>query len=206
MLAVFNILSGLSSPNEKLNKVLYSPINLRNHVYKLIDREIKFAEKGKRAEIILKLNSLSDEEMMDKLYKAAKKGVKITIICRGICSIKPKKNITIKSIVGRFLEHSRIYYFRNGGSGKYYISSADLLTRNLDRRIEVMVRIDNNDLEDKLGHILDTMIMDKSNSFAMDRHGKYHKLKGDFDSHQWFINEAETKISLKLPKDKKKKK
>lgn len=206
MLAVFNILSGLSSPNEKLNKVLYSPINLRAHVYKLIDNEVKQVEKGRKGEIILKLNSLSDEEVVDRLYKAAKKGVKITIICRGICSIKPKKNITIKSIVGRFLEHSRIYYFRNGGSGKYYISSADLLTRNLDRRIEVMVRIDNDVLENKLGHILDAFIMDRSNSFIMDRNTVYHKMKGDFNSHQWFIDEAENKISLKLPKDKKKKK
>ena len=204
MLAVFNILSGLSNPNDDLNKVLYSPINLRSRLYKLIDNEIKHVEKGKKGEIILKLNSLSDEEMVNKLYKAAKKGVNITIICRGICSIKPKKNITIKSIVGRFLEHSRIYYFKNGGNNKYYISSADLLTRNLDRRIEIMVRVDNKELEGKLKHILDTMIMDECNSFIMDKDGIYHRRSGMFDSHQWFINEAESKISLKLPKDKKK--
>lgn len=203
LLNVFNILSGVSSPDDPLTSVFYSPINLRSKLNKLIDREIEFAKKGKKAGIVLKLNSLSDEDMVKRLYKAAEKGVKIYIICRGVCSIKPKKNIYIKSIVGRFLEHSRIYYFRNNKSPEYYISSADLLTRNLDRRVEVLVGLKDDDIKEKVQYIIDVMKRDERNSFEMKDNGEYKYIGGDFDCHQWFIDNCSETLKVKLPKKKK---
>ena len=204
LLNVFNILSGLSAPESDLeSQVFYSPINLRRKINSLIDNEIKHAKKGRNAQIILKMNSLSDPDMVKRLYKAAKSGVQIYIICRGVCSIKPNKNIYIKSIVGRFLEHSRIYCFNNNKDPKYFISSADLLTRNLDRRVEVLVGIKDDDVKDNIQYILDVMMRDDKNSFYMKESGKYKYLKGDFDSHQWFIDNATSSLKMKLPKKKK---
>ena len=190
LLNIFNILSGVSTPDDGLQRVFYAPLNLRKRLLKNIDREIQFAKKGKKAEIFLKLNSISDIEMVNKLYEAADKGVEIYIICRGICSIVPRENIYIKSIVGRFLEHSRIYYFRNGGNDEYYISSADLLTRNLDRRIEILFLVKDASAIKKLKHMMKVFKEDRRNSFKMNEHGNYLKLPGDFDCHQWFINKS----------------
>lgn len=205
LLHVFNILSGISTPDEKLQRVFYAPVNLRKRLIKNIDREIEFAKKGKKAEIFLKLNSISDIEMINKLYEAADKGVEIYIISRGICSIVPRKNIYIKSIVGRFLEHSRIYYFKNGGGKheEYYISSADLLTRNLDRRVETLLLINDPECVRKLKRIISALKEDKKNSFKMDEEGKFKKIKGDFDVHQYFIDVAEQRSKLKIHKNKK---
>lgn len=203
LLHIFNILSGISTPDEKLQRIFYAPVNLRKRLIKNIDREITFAKKGKKAEIFLKLNSINDQEMVNKLYEAADKGVKIYIISRGICSIVPTKNIYVKSIVGRFLEHSRIYYFYNGGNTEYYISSADLLTRNLDRRVEVLLLLKDPLSIKKLKNIINVFKSDRKNSFEMDKDGKYKKMKGDFDCHQWFIDKADKKLNLKITKRKK---
>jgi polyphosphate kinase len=197
LLMIFNILSGQSKPDEKLEKVFYAPVNLRKKLIKLIDNEISFAKKGKKAEIFIKCNSISDEIMVDKLYEAAKAGVKINIICRGICSIVAVKNIKIKSIIGRFLEHSRLYYFKNGKNHEYYISSADLLTRNLDRRIELLINLKDSSTVKQIEWMMDVFKADEANSWLQSEKGELFKVKGDFDSHQWMIDYSDVKKSKK---------
>jgi polyphosphate kinase len=129
-------------------------------------------EKGSDGYIFMKVNSLSDKDIVDKLYEASDAGVKIQIICRGICSIKAIGNISIKSIVGEYLEHSRIYKFGKTES-KYFISSADLLTRNLDRRVEILVNISDSPIKDKLEKIINVLLEDEVNSFIMNESGDY---------------------------------
>jgi polyphosphate kinase len=205
LINIFNILSGVSSPDEKLQKVFYAPTNLRKKIIKNIDREIGYAKKGKKAEVFLKLNSINDPEIINKLYEAADKGVEVYIICRGICSLVAKKNLYVKSIVGRFLEHSRIYYFRNDDKPEYYIASADLLTRNLDRRIEILLNINTQECTRKLANIIKVFKEDRANSFRMDDDGSYKKLKGEFDCHQWFVDNADmTEKKVKFAKRDKK--
>ena len=126
--------------------------------------------------------------MVNKLYEAADKGVKIYIICRGICSIVPRENLFIKSIVGRFLEHSRIYYFKNDKNSEYFLSSADLLTRNLDRRVETLVSLKDSNVVKKLEWIISVLKKDKRNSFMMTQKGEFGKMMGTFDSHEYLIN------------------
>jgi polyphosphate kinase len=203
LLNIFNILSGVSSPDEKLQRVFYAPVNLRKTLTKCIDKEIDNAKKGKPAGIFLKLNSISDVQIVNKLYEAADAGVKIYIICRGVCSIVHQKNIYVKSIVGRFLEHSRIYCFKNNDDPLYFISSADLLTRNLDRRVETLVSLKDKNVIDKLKEIIFILKEDKQNSFKMNEDGDYKKMKGNFDSHEWFIQSASSSLKLKIPKKKK---
>lgn len=197
LLHIFNILSGHSNPDEKLQKIYYSPVTLRKQLISCIDREIALAKKGKKAEIFMKINSLSDKIMADKIYEAADKGVSVYIICRGVCSIVPRKNLYIKSIVGRFLEHSRIYYFGNGKNHEYYISSADLLTRNLDKRVETLISLKDSAVVKQLKWIIDVYKNDNSNSFVMLKDGKWHKKKGDFSCHDWFIKHTNDRKKIK---------
>lgn len=187
LLNIFNILSGISTPDTKLQKIAYSPVTLRKTLIKCIDREIENAKRGKKSGIFIKVNSISDPIIVQKLYDAASKGVKVYIICRGICSIVSKKNIYIKSIVGRFLEHSRIYYFYNNNHEEYYISSADLLTRNLDRRIEILLSVTESNVIHKIKDIIRILKKDEANSFVMDEYGVYHRMKGNFNAHEKFI-------------------
>lgn len=190
LLHIFNILSGYSNPDEKLQKIYYSPVTLRKNLIKCIDREISNAKKGKKAEIFMKINSLSDKIMASKIYEAADKGVDIYIICRGVCSIVPRKNLYIKSIVGRFLEHSRIYYFKNNDNPEYYISSADLLTRNLDKRVEILLSLKDSNVIKHLSWIIDIYKADKANSYYIDNDGKWHHEKGNFSCFNWFIKHS----------------
>jgi polyphosphate kinase len=155
------------------------------------------AKKGKKAEIFMKINSLSDRIMADKIYEAADKGVKVYIICRGVCSIVPRKNLFIKSIVGRFLEHSRIYYFKNGSNHEYYISSADLLTRNLDKRVETLISLKDSEVIKQLEWITDVYKSDQANSFIMTKDGEWVKSKGDFSCHDWFIKHTDDMKKIK---------
>ena len=196
---IFNMISGFSAP-DKINHVYFSPRGIRKRIYQLIDREIEYTKKGKTAKVILKMNGLCDYDMIKKIYEAAKKGVKFKIICRGICSLIPRKNIEIKSIVGRFLEHSRIYYFENNGDPTVMIASADLMTRNLDRRIELMTPIKDPTCKKKLMWILKLTWKDGKNSYWMKGDG-YSKSKGKIDVHSIFVKKSIT--SMKLSKGKK---
>lgn len=197
LLHIFNILSGYSSPDEKLQKIFYSPVTLRKNIIKCINREIENVKKGKKGEIFMKMNSLSDPIMVDKLYEAADKGVNVYIVCRGICSIVPRKNLYIKSIVGRFLEHSRIYYFKNGKNSEYYISSADLLTRNLDKRVETMISLKDSNVIEMLKWMIKVFKLDEANSFEMNPSGNWIRKKGDFSCHDWFIQYSDIKKEKK---------
>ena len=161
---LFNELSGHSTKHD-YSRILVAPHSLRNSLILRIQREVKNHLDGKPSWIRLKLNSLLDEEIIASLYAAAEAGVKVEIIVRGICSIQlnnqaRRENIKVRSILGRFLEHSRIYYFRNDGADDYFIGSADVMHRNLDRRVEALVRIDSEKHKEKLKSILDDSVSD----------------------------------------------
>jgi polyphosphate kinase len=143
---LFNYLTGYSAKRD-YRKLLVAPINLRDRLESLILREIHNQKRGKRGHLIFKINSLVDEEIIRLLYEASQAGVKVDLICRGVCCLRPgipgiSDNIQVISIVGRFLEHSRIFYFRNGGKEEIYLGSADLMPRNLDRRVEVIFPVE----------------------------------------------------------------
>ena len=137
-----------------------------------IDKEIVNAKAGKLAGLRFKLNSLLDEEFVEKLYEASQAGVKIELLIRGICALQPgipgvSENIRVRSILGRFLEHSRIFHFINGGSDEYWIGSADLMHRNLDRRVESLVRIENIDHIASLNQILEAGLSELSSGWTL---------------------------------------
>jgi len=210
---LFNILSGYSNPKDKeISSIYFSPYNLRLKLTEMIDREKK---KGKKGRIVLKLNSLSDKDMIDKLYSALDKGVDVTIVCRGVCSISRRKkdgtvykNLTIKSIIGRYLEHSRIYLFGIGDDTKVFISSADMLTRNLDRRVELLVPILDSSCINKLMEILAFSIMDTANTFIVSEDDEYINCKdNEVNCHNIFMDKAISDYRLRsIPIYKKKKK
>jgi polyphosphate kinase len=153
---LFNYLTGYSSKKEYL-KLLVAPINLRSRMEALISREIEIQKSGGHGHLIFKINSLVDRKMIQLLYTASKAGVKVDLFVRGICCLRPgmpgiSDNIQVTSIVGRFLEHSRIYYFQNGGSEEIYLGSADLMPRNIDRRVEVLFPVEDKQM---IQHIRD---------------------------------------------------
>ena len=161
---LFNELSGYSTKYE-YSRILVAPHSLRKSLIAKIQRELRNHLDGKPAWIRFKLNSLLDEEIVDAIYEAADAGVKIEIVVRGICAIKfsnqaRRENIIVRSILGRFLEHSRIYYFHNSGQEEYFIGSADIMHRNLDRRVEALVRIDQDKHKARLQSILDESFSD----------------------------------------------
>lgn len=193
IITIFNILSGFSDPRDSINKIFYSPFNIRTKIYDLIEREIEHAQRGRKAFITLKLNSLSDLGIIRKLYEASEKGVRINIFCRGICSMKPiNKNIVIRSVIGRYLEHSRVYYFLNNNKPEVFISSADFLTRNLDRRVEMLVPVFDKDVRKKLFDILAAYFNDSFNTYTMNKKGHYELIDdgGTFNLHDHFMEEA----------------
>ena len=162
--AVFNMLSGYSEPLA-WNKLSLAPIWLRGKFISLINRERDNAKKGHDAHIIAKMNSLCDPGIIDALYDASAAGVKIQLIVRGICCLKQgvkglSENIEVRSIVGTFLEHSRIFYFENNGKPEIYMGSADWMPRNLDKRVEILFPVEDEDLKGRIRNILDTQLAD----------------------------------------------
>jgi polyphosphate kinase len=162
--AVFNMLTSLSSPGE-FQHLLVAPFTLRSGVLERIERELEHARAGRPAAIVVKLNALQDEEIIRALYRASQAGVSIDLIVRGICCLRPgipgvSENIRVRSIVDRFLEHSRILRFENGGEREHWIGSADWMPRNLDRRVEVMCRVRAPALRERLDGILDLYLRD----------------------------------------------
>jgi len=183
-------------------RISYSPINLREKIYSHIDYEIELARQGKPATIWVKMNNLVDQKMIDKLYKASQAGVKITCLIRGICCLVPgvkdmSENIKVISVVGRFLEHSRIICFGKGKSlpnknAKIYISSADWMSRNFDRRVETLVPIDNKTVHEQiLFQIMNTTINDNANAWILQSDGTYKKISTQgskvLNSHKYFM-------------------
>jgi polyphosphate kinase len=168
---LFNQLSGFA-PQSTYSRLLVAPKSLRSALIAKIDREIAHARAGKEAHIRLKLNSILDEEFVEKFYEASVAGVKIDLLVRGICSVQAgvpglSENITARSVLGRFLEHSRIFFFLNDGESEYWIGSADLMHRNLDRRVECLVRIYHQPHVAQLKEILDIGLSDNTQSWHL---------------------------------------
>ncbi len=196
--AVFNMLSGYSEP-KRWNRLAIAPIWLRDRFTRLIARERKFALEGKPAHIIAKMNSLCDKQIIEALYEASSAGVKIDLIVRGICCLKtgiPKvsENITVRSIVGTFLEHARIFYFENGGDPEYYMASADWMPRNLDKRVEILFPVEDPRLCSEVKHILDIQLADNRKAHILQSDGSYEKVdrrgKTALNCHEYFMEEA----------------
>ncbi len=196
--AVFNMLSGYSEPLS-WNQLSLAPLWMKDRFLYLIEREKKHAQAGENAHIIAKMNSLCDKDVIVALYEASCVGVKIDLIVRGICCLKVgipgvSENITVRSIVGNFLEHSRIYYFENGGNEEYYLSSADWMPRNLERRVEILFPILEKNLQEKIGHILDCQLRDTLKAQILQPDGTYDKIdkrgKVLFGSQDYFTEEA----------------
>jgi polyphosphate kinase len=178
---LFNFLTGYGR-DVHYERLIVAPQGLRRSIEGLIRNEMS-AEHGR---ITMKLNSLVDPAMIDLLYEASGAGVQVDLVLRGICGLRPgvpglSDNIRIRSLVGRFLEHSRIFHFANGagpGAPHYYIGSADVMPRNLDRRVEVLVRVDHPDLQHRLQEILDVELADDTLAWVLDGDGTYRRLQG----------------------------
>lgn len=204
--AVFNMLSGYSEPLG-WNKLVLAPLWLRGQLLKLIRRETENAGKGKSAHIMAKMNSLCDKEIIAALYEASCAGVKIDLIVRGICCLKAgvpglSENIHVRSIVGNFLEHSRIFYFENGGRPKLYMASADWMPRNLDKRVEIMFPVEDPKIREEVLHILEVQLADNMKAHVLQPDGSYEKmdLRGRMKicSQDQFCEEAAAAVRRKL--------
>jgi polyphosphate kinase len=195
---LFNQLSGFA-PQTSFERLLVAPRTLRSGLLERIQREIDNKKAGKPAQIRMKLNSILDEEFIDLLYKASAAGVEIELVIRGICAIRGgvpglSENIRVISILGRFLEHSRIFHFANGGENELWIGSADLMHRNLDRRVESMVMITQTDHKRMLLRALDSYLSPATAHWSMNSAGTWdRKTKGSngedlTDLHQQVIS------------------
>ena len=207
--AVFNMLSGYSEPLS-WNKLSLAPLWLKNRFVSLIEREIKWVSRGHEGRIIAKMNSLCDPVIIQTLYKASAAGVKIDLIVRGICCLKTgipgvSENISVRSIVGTFLEHSRIFYFENGGNYEIYMGSADWMPRNLDRRVELLFPVEVEENKEKALHILLAELADNVRAHMLLPDGTYEKPdkrgKVLVDSQEVFCKEAE-ETAKQVAKDK----
>lgn len=195
---VFNFLTGFSMQKEYA-RLMVAPVNLRERMVRLIKRETAHAEAGQPAHIIAKINRLTDLEIIEALYRASQAGVKIELIVRGACMLRPgvpglSQTITVRSIVGRFLEHSRIFYFLNGGDEELYIGSADWMTRNLDRRVEVVTPVLDPQSQKYLKGVLSAYLRDNVQARILNSEGTYDRPKvraGEklFNSQTWFEGE-----------------
>jgi len=168
----------------KLNKLLQSPFTLHNGLLKMIDREIEFAKKGKSAKIIIKVNAVVEEQAIQALYRASQAGVQIKLIVRGICCLRPgipgvSDNIEVRSIIGRFLEHSRVYAFMNGGDWDVYASSADLMNRNMFKRVEICFPIADKKISDRIMNDMKANLSDNSQAWLLQQDGQYLRATPD---------------------------
>lgn len=178
--AVFNMLSGYSEP-AGWNKLIVAPIWIRDRFIEMIDREKQHAAEGKPARIVAKMNSLCDKKIIEKLYEAAAAGVKIDLIIRGICCLKVgipgvSENITVRSIVGNFLEHSRIFYFYNNGREDVFMGSADWMPRNLDKRVEIVFPVEDEACKAEVTEVLKIQLEDNVKAHILQADGSYEKV------------------------------
>ncbi len=197
--AVFNMLSGYCEP-ASWNHLIVAPLWLRKKFISLIKRETKHALEGKKAYIKAKMNSLCDKEIIEALYEASNAGVQIDLVVRGICCLRAglpgvSENIRVRSIVGFFLEHSRIFIFGNNGREEIYMGSADWMPRNLDKRVEIVFPVLNDDLKEKVTHIIDVELQDNKGAYILGSDGEYTKVsrgrKPLIGSQRIFADEAE---------------
>jgi polyphosphate kinase len=177
----FNTITGFSQP-QTFQRLAAAPLTIRDTLHQMIEGEIERAKQGEKAVIRAKFNSLADTNMIKALYAASKAGVKIELLVRGICCLHPgikglSENIRVVSVVDRFLEHSRIFWFRHGGDPRVYISSADWMTRNLDKRVELMTPVDEPALREELEHVLVTGLADNVKARELGPDGVYHRVE-----------------------------
>lgn len=192
---VFNVITGYSLPS-RWKRIISSPYDLRQYFFELIDKEMECQKKYKNGFIFAKINSLEDTQIIEKLYAASCAGVKIRLIVRGICSLIPRaagmsENIEVKSIVGRFLEHSRIFMFNNNSNYRMFLSSADWMSRNFDRRIEILFEIYKEEIKDNLKLILETYWKDNVKSRGLKADGNYAKEQAEtegINAQEFFVN------------------
>jgi polyphosphate kinase len=194
-LEFFNVITGHSVPDDYDN-LITAPIYMRNKIIELIEGEIKNSKAGKEAKICIKINSLQDKEVINKLYDASNSGVKICLIVRGICCLRPSRkglsqNIEVISIIGDYLEHSRLYYFHNSGDPVIYSGSADVMIRSFKRRIESLFKINEDQIKKQAITILNYNLRDNCNSYILQEDGSYIKKESDdnhFDIFKEFYN------------------
>lgn len=197
---LFNFITGYVQP-ARTELISISPLDLRETLYELIDREIENKQAGRPAGIWVKLNALTNKGVIDRLYEASQAGVEILLVIRGVCCLRPgveglSENIRVKSIIGRFLEHSRIWAFANGyglpsARAKVFISSADAMSRNLDRRVEALVPIRNRTVHEQvLQQVMLANLLDEELSWVLDADGEYHRVEvvdEGFNCHEYFM-------------------
>jgi polyphosphate kinase len=194
---VFNVITGYSQP-ARWKRVISSPYDLREYFFELIDKEIAFQKEYKNGYVFAKMNSLEDTKIVDKLYEASQAGVKINLIVRGMCVLVAgapglSETITVKSHVGRFLEHSRIYLFNNNSDPRIFMSSADWMRRNFDSRIELLFEILQQDLKDQLRGVLENSWKDnqKSRLLLPQRSYSFLKAREDrFSVQEYFLKQS----------------
>lgn len=195
--AMFNILTGVSK-KPHLNELILAPYEMREHLFSLIDREIEHHQEGRSSGIYLKMNALVEESMIVALYKASQAGVPIKLLVRGVCCLRPgvpgvSENIEVRSIVGRYLEHSRILHFENGGDAEIFLSSADWMPRNLFRRVETLFQLKNPGVKGHVQEILDWFWKDNVKTRVMDSDGNYHPIvtsESPFNVQEAFLADA----------------
>jgi polyphosphate kinase len=185
---LFNYLTTGYKPRRRYTKLLAAPKMLKSALLEKIDREIALQASGERGHIQWKLNALEDVDIVRALYRASQRGVTIDLIVRDTCRLRPgvdgvSATIKVVSVVGRFLEHSRVFYFANGGRPEYYIGSADAMQRNLEKRVEVLVPIEDPRLQSELRYLLDTQLSDQRGAWDMRPDGSYVQRNGTNAKH-----------------------
>ncbi|MFP7478940.1 RNA degradosome polyphosphate kinase [Terribacillus saccharophilus] len=195
----FNYLSGYTE-KPTFHHLSVAPFDIRSDIISMIDEEIRLHKRHGNGRIIMKMNSITDKPIIQKLYEASIAGIRIDLIIRGICCLRPgikgvSENIRVRSIVGRYLEHTRIYYFHHNGEEKIQLSSADMMTRNMEKRVEILFPIFDGPIKRRIRGILDVMLQDNSKAREQDENGVYHYVKrGDqeelIDSQLILFNEA----------------
>jgi polyphosphate kinase len=192
---LFNYLTGFSEQRH-YRKLMVAPVELRDKLNALFDREIEHKRRGRPARIIAKFNRLADLQIVEKLYEASRAGVKIDLIVRGICILRPgipglSENIRVRSVVGRFLEHSRVFWFANGGEEELYIGSADWMTRNLKHRVEVVTPVNDQKAKRFLRDVLlDAYLTDNTQARELQPDGSYTPIltgSEPFNSQEYFM-------------------
>jgi polyphosphate kinase len=178
---VFNFFTG-PTLDDRFRKLLIAPVTMRERFTECIRREAERARDGERARIVVKVNGLEDPEIVEELYLASMAGVEIDLIVRDICRLRPgldgiSETVRVHSIVGRFLEHSRIFYFENGGDPEWYIGSADWMTRNLDNRVEAIAPVDSPAIKRQLRYVLDACLTDNRRRWEMNSDGTYDQVQ-----------------------------
>jgi polyphosphate kinase len=189
LVKLFNFYTG-PALDEEFRKLLIAPVTMREEFTEMIRREADHARNGRSARIVAKMNALEDPEMVRELYEASTAGVEIDLIVRDICRLRPglegvSETVSVYSVVGRFLEHSRIYYFENGGDPEYYVGSADWMTRNLDNRVEAVAPVEDADVRSQLRFVLEVMLRDNRKCWEMHPDGSYTQRRPDEGEKVW---------------------